>query len=220
MNLRNRFVALSIILFAAAVYLLAWSPVFTVKSIDVLGAPSSVSTSSLINKSGVTVGEKLARIEPRSIEKFFDEISWVKSASVSRNWISGNVSIEMVPRVAVGIYKNKALDADGVIFDLPGATPHGLPVVSASSPALGLSAIDLFSGLPADIKDSMISLSASAESTITSWQQLGASKIKVTWGSASQINLKVSVYRALIALPENKAIRRMDLSAPHAPIVK
>jgi hypothetical protein len=85
---------------------------------------------------------------------------------------------------------------------------------------LGLSAIALFSELPAEIRDSMISLSAASESSITSWQRSGAMNIKVTWGTATQVALKATVYKALLALPENKGIRRMDLSAPHAPIVK
>lgn len=220
MNKKNRVTVLAILIFAGIVYLMAWSPVFTVKSIDVVGAPSSVNSTTLVAQSGVALGEKLARIEPRSIEKYFDEISWVKNASVSRNWINGHVSITLTPRIAVGIYKKQAIDASGAIFDLPGSQLRGLPVVAASTPALGLSAISLFSQLPSDIRDSMISMIAPAESFITSLQRKGASTITVTWGQASQVDLKVSVYRALLALPENKNIHRVDLSAPHAPIVK
>jgi hypothetical protein len=32
--------------------------------------------------------------------------------------------------------------------------------------------------------------------------------------------LKAQVIDALLALPENKKVRRIDVSAPHAPIVK
>lgn len=220
MNNRNRLIAFSVVIFAAIIYLLAWSPIFTVKSIDAVGVPSSVNTSALVSKSGIFLGEKLARIEPRSIKRYFDEISWIEESSISRNWINGHVTIEITPRVAVGIYKNRALDATGEVFDLPGVQPKGLPVVSASTPKVGLAAIALFSGLPSDIRESMISLSAASESSITSWQKKGGTKLKVTWGTQTEIPLKVSVYRALIELPENKSIRRIDLSAPHAPIVK
>jgi len=34
------------------------------------------------------------------------------------------------------------------------------------------------------------------------------------------VDLKVKVYQALIALPANKKVTFIDLSAPHAPIVK
>jgi hypothetical protein len=92
--------------------------------------------------------------------------------------------------------------------------------VSAGSPALGLDAIDLFTALPADIQSQVVSINAANQSSISSWQNYSGRQIKVMWGSPRQVELKVSVYRALLALPENKNVKRVDLSAPHAPIVK
>jgi hypothetical protein len=40
------------------------------------------------------------------------------------------------------------------------------------------------------------------------------------WGTNSDLNLKIKVYEALIALKENSKIVTVDVSAPHAPIVK
>ncbi|CAN2195545.1 FtsQ Cell division septal protein [Candidatus Nanopelagicaceae bacterium] len=220
MRNRNRAVALSVLIFAALVYLFAWSPVFTVRSIETSGLPSEVSGQSIIARSHIVIGAKLSRIEPRAAEKSLSELSWVQEVSVSRNWINGKVVVAISPRVAVGLYKGKAIDRQGAIFELPGATPRGLPVVSASSPELGLSAISLFTNLPADIREKLISLSAANESSISSWQEWGGRTIKVMWGSAHQVDLKVSVLKALLAQPENKRISRVDLSAPHAPIVK
>jgi hypothetical protein len=45
-------------------------------------------------------------------------------------------------------------------------------------------------------------------------------KIELRWGTNSENELKLKVYKALIALPENANIKRVDVSAPHAPIVK
>jgi hypothetical protein len=45
-------------------------------------------------------------------------------------------------------------------------------------------------------------------------------RLLVQWGSLDDLALKVNVYKLLLALPENKSIKRIDLSAPHAPIVK
>ena len=44
--------------------------------------------------------------------------------------------------------------------------------------------------------------------------------LRVLWGKNEKSELKVEVIEALIALEENKNIRRIDVSAPHAPIVK
>ena len=49
---------------------------------------------------------------------------------------------------------------------------------------------------------------------------LGDRKLQLRWGTATENALKVKVYKALMAQPENAKIKRMDLSAPHAPIVK
>jgi cell division septal protein FtsQ len=220
MNLRNRAIAISIVAFAGLVYLFAWSPVFTVRSIETTGQPKEVSAQSIISRSHIVIGAKLSRIEPRSAEKALTELSWIRDVSISRNWINGKVSVAITPRIAVGLYKDKALDSDGEIFDLPGEVPKGLPVVSASSPQLGLSAISLFTHLPSDIRENLVSLSASSDSSISSWQLWHGRSIKVMWGSSEQVDLKVSVLKALLELPENKSIKRVDLSAPHAPIVK
>lgn len=220
MNLRARVIAISIVIFAALVYLFAWSPLFSVKSIEVSGLPKELTAETVISKTEIVKGEKLARIEPRAIEKKLSEMSWVEQASVDRNWINGHVTIALAARVPVGIFQGKAIDATGKLFELPGNAPQGLPVVSAGSPALGLDAIALFTALPADIQGEVITISAANQSSISSWQNYLGRQIKVMWGSSRQVGLKVSVYRALRTLPENKKVKRIDLSAPHAPIVK
>ena len=221
MKPRNlRIIAPILLGFIALTYLIAWSPIFSVKSISVSGLPQSVSEKSIVGKSQIDLGDQLARIEPRAIERTLEEISWIKGASISRNWIKGAVTIAITARKPVGVFQGRALDNNGVLFDLPGKAPAGLPVVSAGSPELGLVAIELFTNLPQDIRDSLTSISAAHPSSISSWQIYGDRQIKIQWGAAEDIALKVSVYRALMALPENMNVKRVDLSAPHAPIVK
>lgn len=220
MNARVKVIASILILFAALTYLFAWSSIFSVRSISATGAPVGVSETALISKSEILIGAKLSRIEPRSIERSLEELSWVKSASIKRNWIKGSVAIAVKPRVAVGMYNGKAIDSSGTLFIAPGKIPAGLPQVSAASPKLGLEAIALFTSLPLAIRESIISVSAANENSISSWQEENGRNLKVTWGSVKNIELKVTVLKALLALPENQAIKRVDLSAPHAPIVK
>lgn len=220
MNLRTRVIALSIIIFAGLIYLFAWSSIFSVKTIEVSGLPAGISTQSVISRSDIAIGEKLARIEPRATEKKLSELSWIKKVDVNRNWLHGRVLLKVQGRVAVGIFQGKALDSSGTIFEYPGKLPSGLPVVSAATPTLGLKAIALFTSLPPELRDQVLSMTAHNESSISSVQQLSGRTVTVRWGAAEQIPLKVSVFQALIALPENKEIVRIDLSAPHAPIVK
>ena len=209
-----------VILFAALTYIFAWSSLFSVRTISTVGAPKEISAEALIAKSEISIGEKLSRIEPRSIERSLKEISWISKASVDRNWLKGAVTIEVVPRIPVGIYMGKAIDKSGTLFALPGKKPVGLPVVSATSPELGLEAIALFTNLPEELRLATISVSASNTNFISSRQEQGDRKLKITWGSSRDLDLKVTVLQALLELPENKSIKRVDLSAPHAPIVK
>ncbi|MEY4967781.1 MAG: hypothetical protein RIQ73_480, partial [Actinomycetota bacterium] len=48
----------------------------------------------------------------------------------------------------------------------------------------------------------------------------GKKSIELLWGQEGETALKVKVYKALIAQPENSKIFRIDLTAPYAPIVK
>lgn len=220
MPIKIKVIGAIFLLFASLTYLFAWSSIFSVRSITATGAPAGVSDSALIAKSEILIGEKLSRIEPRSIERSLEELSWIKSASIQRDWLKGNVAITVVPRIAVGMYKGRAIDSSGALFVIPGKVPAGLPQVSAASPRVGLEAISLFTHLPLEIRESIISVTAANENLISSWQEEGGRKVKVTWGSAKDLDLKVTVLKALLELPENQMVKRVDLSAPHAPIVK
>ena len=45
-------------------------------------------------------------------------------------------------------------------------------------------------------------------------------KLRINWGDTANNSLKIKIYRALIALPENKKIQQMDVSDPTKPTVK
>lgn len=222
MNLSRRTIiaSLTVSLFIGATYLLAWSSIFEVSAIRIDGHPKEVASQVVVAASDISIGDKLARIEPRSIDNRLAELNWVESANLTRNWISGEITIEVQPRIAVGLYKGRALDKSGELFDLPGEAPSQLPVVAAATADLGLEAIELFRELPISIRENLISISASSRSSIWSIEMRENRQLLVQWGSLEELPLKVRVYKALLALPENKSAKKIDLSAPHAPIVK
>jgi cell division septal protein FtsQ len=162
----------------------------------------------------------LARIEPRTISTRLSTLNWISEINLQRNWFRGAIDIKISPRIPVGIYRGRALDKNGIIFDLPTGVLPDLPEVSAATAKLGLVAIELFKELPSDLRTSLLSMNARHESSIASVHRRESKEIKIQWGSNKDMALKVKVYRALLALPENKEITAVDLSAPHAPIVK
>jgi cell division septal protein FtsQ len=207
-------------LFAGLVYLFAWSSIFSVSSVSLTGAPTPESKNSILKLAELTPGQKLARVEPRAIARRITHLPWVKSVEISRNWINGKVEIVITPRTPTAYFNGATIDASGTIFTLPGFGGGDLPRVSASTPQLGLSAITLFQGLPKDFKSQVISLSAHNDSNFAMQVSLNGREIRVLWGKNEKSDLKIQVIKALTALEENKNIRRIDVSAPHAPIVK
>ncbi|CAN2194034.1 FtsQ Cell division septal protein [Candidatus Nanopelagicaceae bacterium] len=208
------------IIFAALIYLLAWSSVFTVKEISVSGAPTKVSKELVLSSSEISVGQKLARIEPRSAEHRIQSLPWIKEIAITRNWISGQVEIAVTPRTPKAYYNGKTLDASGKIFELPGFDGRELPKVSASTPALGVKAVALFRALPVEFRDQVTSLTAINEANFQLSISYKGRNLSVKWGANEENPLKVEVFNALLEQAENKRIKRVDLSAPHAPIVK
>jgi cell division septal protein FtsQ len=209
-----------LLLFAGLIYLFAWSSVFTAESIEISGAPNNEAKELVRTASGIVIGEKLARIEPRSIAARIGELTWIRDVRISRNWITGDVKIDVESRKPAAYFEGKTIDATGALFLLPGFTESNLPVVTAANPALGAEAIALFATLPAPFQKRIISLSARNQSNFSMRISHQGREVAVKWGANEKSELKVEVFNALMKLPENQKVRRVDLSAPHAPIVK
>ena len=220
MKHKSRALIIAVLIFGCLTYLFAWSPVFQVKNVTVSGLPKGVSQSLILDTAQITVGDKLARIEPRTVSTRLSALNWIKDVRIKRDWFRGGIDLHITARVALGIYRGRALDRNGVMFDPPSGLPANLPEVTASNPDLGLLAIQLFKVLPGDLRLSLLSMNAKHEFSISSIHQRGSKEMKIQWGSNKDMALKVKVYRALLELPENKEITSVDLSAPHAPIVK
>lgn len=219
-NRLARWLIASVAIFSALIYLFAWSNVFTVKEIKISGAPTKIAKELVLETSQISLGQKLARIEPRSVDHRLSTLGWVKEIKIKRDWISGEVSLTVEPRTPKAYYKGKTLDASGAIFELPGFDGGDLPQVSAPTPELGIQAVELFRQLPSDFREAVTSLTAVNEASFLLAVDYKGRSLSVKWGSSDENSLKVQVFEELLKQPENKRIKRVDLSAPHAPIVK
>lgn len=212
--MNRKLIALAAIaVLAGSTYLLGYSSFFTVSSIEVTGSDRFVST-------GITKGEKLARVEPRAIATKLERLDWIQSAQVSRNWINGKVVIEITQRTPIAIFKNQVIDSSGSSFVPQGATPVGLVEIQARGIEEATKAVKFFTELPEELKSSLSVVKVRATGALVFIVENKGKNLEVRWGSNSENELKLKVYNALIALPENADIKRVDVSAPHAPIVK
>jgi cell division septal protein FtsQ len=212
--MKRKLIALSAVaVLAGATYVLGYSTLFTVSSVEVIGSNKPITT-------GITKGERLARVEPRAISTKIEMLDWVKSADVSRNWINGKVVISLTPRTPIAIYKDQVIDSSGSSFVPQGEPPQGLIEIHAASIEDAAKAVAFFTELPEELNSSLTVVKVRATGALVLLVENNGKKVELRWGTDSDNELKTKVYKALIALPENADIKRVDVSAPHAPIVK
>lgn len=211
---------LVIILITGLAYLLGWSNVFTIKELHFSGAPTKASQQTVKGLTNLTIGERLARIEVRKISARIETLPWVETASVSRNWVSGGVEVAVNPRIPVATFNGELMDATGKRFELPGGYNGKLPSVFAKDAKSGLAATNLFRKLPTEFSTRTSAFTATSPENIYFKISEGKRSILVIWGAGNEIALKLKVYKALLALPENSRVTKIDLTEPHSPIVK
>lgn len=217
-------IVLVIVVIACAAYVLGWSSFFAVKQITVLGAPTTVAAKIIEQTSQIVEGEKLARVEPRIVRSLLKNISWLDHSTVNRNWFHGSIVIRVWPRTPIATYQGQFIDRVGTIFNLPNIDARTFPFINASDSSSAQFAISLLTQLPTSLQSQLVGLKVSGLNSATLTLKdvsRGSSKVlQVVWGDLANMALKVKVYQALLALPENSKISYMDLSAPHAPIVR
>ena len=212
--MKRKVIALSVVaVLAGSTYILGYSSFFTVSSVEVIGSKRVVNT-------GIVKGQKLARVEPRAVATRLETLSWIESVDISRNWINGKVTVELKQRTPIATFKNQVIDSTGTSFIAQGATPAGLIEIQAGSIQDATKAVKFFMQLPTELKSSLTVVKVRVSGAFVLITENNGKKLEIRWGTDSENELKLKVYKALIALPENAEITRVDVSAPHAPIVK
>jgi cell division septal protein FtsQ len=213
---------LAMILLIGAAYLLGWSNVFTINRVDVIGAPSSTETTLI--KNSIPLGQKLARLEPKHLNATLTSFAWLDRYSVSKNWLNGIVKVQVWTRTPLAVVGGKLIDGEGKVFELPGNSGKELPLINSASLPGQLFAVKLLVSLPQNIRKSLLTITTvgthSARLVVLEKSLSSPHPLTIIWGDLSSSELKGRVYYSLIALPENDKISLVDVSAPHAPIVK
>ena len=213
------------VIIIALAYLLGWSSIFSVKKVEITGAPTAAVLANIEMKSQIEVGQQLARVNPQSAARKIEKLAWVKDVAISRNWLNGIVAIEISPREPLAFFNpdqvpGQTIDEEGQLFSLPGYSNPDLALISAKSPESALKANELFTQLPENFRRNITSMMATSTNTFTLNSTLEGRDIRIRWGDSQDMALKISVINSLLKLPENKKIKMIDVVAPHAPIVK
>lgn len=221
---RTTVLLLTTIVLGSLTYVLGWSPLLSAEKIIITGAPTDASSARIREIIDISPGIKMARINPRAVENRITQFPWVESAGISRDWISGEVTIEVVARKPIALYNSSDsattwIDSAGKIFVLPGGVSTKLPRVEGALPEDGLKAIELFTKLPLNFRDRIISINAQRSENYLIIFEFEKRAIKLFWGDSKDADLKIAVIEKLLQRSENRNISMIDLAAPHAPIV-
>lgn len=235
-KLRRLFILLlAITLISGSSYLLGWSSVFTVSKITIEGTSSRAEIFRKLSSDSIelAVGSKLARIETRAIKRSIGMLEWIDEVNVSRDWFdkSINVSVREKKAVAKAITSKNGLinfDVSGEIFKPVSASQQSiqerLPLVitEGNDSAQLASVASLLAQMPTQMADLILnlkSISVANSGYIQMETKVNELPLRIDWGHVSDIDLKIEVLNALLKLPENKRIKRIDLSQPELPIV-
>ena len=235
-KLRRLFILLlAITLISGSSYLLGWSSVFTVSKITVEGTSSRAEIFRKLSSDSIelAVGSKLARIETRAIKRSIGMLDWIDEVNVSRDWFdkSINLSVREKKAVAKAITTKNGLinfDVSGEIFKPISASQQSiqerLPLVitEGNDSAQLASVASLLAQMPTQMADLILnleSISVANSGYIQMETKVNELPLRIDWGLVSDIDLKIEVLNALLKLPENKRIKRVDLSQPELPIV-
>lgn len=212
---RRLVVAAVVLLVAAAVWVVWFSSLLTVKEVRVLGT-DDVPVEQVLAATAVSVGEPLARVDVDGIVERVGAIPAVGAVEVRRGWPDVLVVV-VTERVPLAVVRDAGrfayVDAGGASFgDLRGR-PAGLPLVRAADPASLASALGILAALPADERARVTGLVARSRDDVVLALRGGAT---VQWGSPDRSERKLAVLLAL--LPRKAA--HYDVSAPDLPTTR
>ncbi|QGN57625.1 cell division protein FtsQ/DivIB [Nostocoides sp. HKS02] len=208
----------------AVVALLVWavgfSPLFAVRSVEVVGVPPA-QVPAIRSLAEVPQGQPLARVDRKAVAGRVAQLATLADVSIELSWPSTLV-IHASPRVPFLVVKNpqgqlQVVDASGLAYAHVDAAPKGVPVVNAASQA-ALSrdalaaAVSVVRVLPDHLQRQVTRVVVSSADLVT----LTLGRTQVVWGGIDQPERKLTIMTALLT----GAPRVIDVSAPDTPVTR
>lgn len=207
-RIRIALMVLLVVVLAAGVWAVWFSSLLSVRQVRVVGTDDA-RAAQVLAAAAVPVGIPLVQLDAGSAERAVRGLAWVREVEVRRGWPSEAV-IAVTTRVPLAVLASgRAVDADGVVFDVPGAVTKGLPRVEAQGDAL-TETMAVLASLPAELSRKVTAASATTRDDVALRLRSGD---LVRWGSADQAAFKAQVLAALM----NRKAEVYDVSAPELP---
>lgn len=220
--------AATIALFAAAVWIVFWSPVLKVREVVVLGS-ERVDPADVARVAGLDPSDNLLLVSPGGIEDKVAGLPWVKRARVDRK-LPGTVRVRIVERRAAMVLslQNERWTLDGFGNVLAeGAVDAKLPVLAAASisePEAGArleaeeiqAALAAWRSLSNKVRSQVAAVFAPTPERITLSLDSGT---QVRFGAAESLEAKNEVLEVLLAEleAEGRTVSYIDVRVPSSP---
>jgi len=107
-------------------------------------------------------------------------------------------------------------DKNGVTFVEVSRPPQGVPVIAGDRRFIN-DAMQIYDALPKKIRQRVARIDLPSKASITLELRGG---LKILWGSVGDQEAKLTVLDALLAAPENKRARFVDIATPLTPTVR
>lgn len=213
----------SVILVAAATVGAAYSPLFAVEQVEVVGTQQLAASDVQAALAG-QVGTPLAAIDESAIKSALVRFPLVESYTLEAR-PPHELIVRIVERTPVGVLSSASgytlVDAAGVALSTTPDAPAGYPLLDVAggvdSPAFA-AAGRVMRALPSDLRAQVTAVAASTPDDVT--LTLGGANARIVWGSADQSALKARVLQALMVQRPADTVSEYDVSSPEAGVVR
>ncbi len=211
---------LAVAVVAALVWLVAFSPVLAVRSIEVVGVPDS-EVAPITELAKGSLGTPLARVDGRALAERVSQRATLADVSIERSW-PGTLVIHASPRVPVLVVRNpqgqlKVVDRDGVAYAQVKQAPKGVPTARAASdealsPDALRAAVSVVTVLPPSLRSRVSDVTVSSADLVT----FKVDRTTVVWGGMAAPEQKLRIVTTLLGTKP----RVIDVSAPDTPVTR
>ena len=210
----------AVLVAAIGVWLVAFSSVFGVRTVEVRGA-REVTADQVRAAAKIAGGTPLVRLDTDAIRTRVEALPDVASAQVTTSFPS-TVTITVTERVAVGVVQSTAggfmlVDRTGDQFRHADARPKHLPLFvvpnGTDARTTGGAVATVASALPARVRARISSIQALDPNAITLLMNNGR---VVRWGSAARSADKARILPALLRQPGSQ----IDVTDPDQPFLR
>ncbi|MEV0596466.1 cell division protein FtsQ/DivIB [Nonomuraea cavernae] len=203
----------------SAAWLVFWSPVLGVRSIEIVGN-LTVPSDQIERQAGVAKLHPLATVDLDEVESRVMAIRQLATAKIDRVW-PGTLKIEVIEREPVAaLYvggKAAVVDGHGVVIEVRDMAPPLLPVLKVERPAAGdpatMAALQVIRGLPGSLAGKVRQVRATSAEDVSFDLSDGRT---VIWGGSDRGDDKARILTTLL----RREADVFDVSSPDVVTLK